>query len=74
MLENAIGDRGKIPGYWLWNTQITKVFRVNKANLRIGLAGNNLFNQDDYFRGVGISLGRMPGPGRSVMLSVQIDI
>jgi len=42
--------------------------------MRVGLGGNNLFNQDYYFRGVDTSLGRMPGPGRSVMLSVQMDI
>lgn len=74
VLENAIGDKGKIPGYWLWNAQITKDFRVDKANMRVGLGGNNLFNQDYYFRGVDTSLGRMPGPGRSVMLSVQMDL
>ncbi|MCK9345455.1 MAG: TonB-dependent siderophore receptor [Candidatus Pacebacteria bacterium] len=74
VLENAIGDKGKIPGYWLWNAQITKEFRVDKANMRVGLGGNNLFNQDYYFRGVDTSLGRMPGPGRSVMLSVQMDL
>lgn len=74
VLENAIGDRGKIPGYWLWNAQITKDFRVDKTNLRLGLGGNNLFNQDYYFRGVDTSLGRMPGQGRSVMLSVQMDL
>lgn len=74
VLENAIGDKGKIPGYWLWNAQITKDFRVDKANMRVGLAGNNLFNQDYYFRGVDTSLGRMPGPGRAVMLSLQMDL
>jgi Fe(3+) dicitrate transport protein len=73
-LENAIGDKGRIPGYWLWNAQITKDFRLDKANMRVGLAGNNLFNEDYYFRGVDTSLGRMPGPGRSVMLSLQMDI
>jgi Fe(3+) dicitrate transport protein len=73
-LENAIGDKGKIPGYWLWNAQITKDFRVDKTAMRVGLAGNNLFNEDYYFRGVDTSLGRMPGPGRSVMLSLQMDI
>jgi len=74
VLENAVGDKGKIPGYWLWNAQITKDFRVDKANMRVGLGGNNLFNQDYYFRGVDTSLGRVPGPGRSVMLSVQMDL
>lgn len=73
-LESATGDKGKIPGYWLWNAQITKDFRVDKTNLRVGLAGNNLFNENYYFRGVDTSLGRMPGPGRSVMLSLQMDI
>lgn len=73
-LESANGDRGKIPDYWLWNAQITKDFRLDKTNLRVGLAGNNLFNENYYFRGVDTSLGRMPGPGRSVMLSLQMDI
>lgn len=73
-LESATGDKGKIPSYWLWNAQITKDFRVDKTNLRVGLAGNNLFNENYYFRGVDTSLGRMPGPGRSVMLSLQMDI
>lgn len=72
--ESASGDKGKIPGYWLWNAQITKDFTVDKTKLKVGLAGNNLFNQDYYFRGVDTSLGRVPGPGRSVMLSLQLDL
>ncbi|MFA5985334.1 MAG: TonB-dependent siderophore receptor [Methylococcaceae bacterium] len=72
--ESSNGSTGKIPGYWLWNLQVTKDFKLDKTNLKIGLAGNNVFNENYYFRGVDTSLGRVPGPGRSVILSVQMDL
>ncbi|MBP1149651.1 MULTISPECIES: TonB-dependent siderophore receptor [unclassified Methylocaldum] len=72
--EDATGSRGEIPSYWVWNAQVTKDFRIDGTNLRAGLAANNLFNENYYFRGVDTSLGRVPGPGRSVMLSLQLDL
>ncbi len=72
--EDATGSKGEIPSYWVWNAQVTKDFRIDGTKLRAGLAANNLFNENYYFRGVDTSLGRVPGPGRSVMLSLQLDL
>ena len=42
--------------------------------MKAGLALNNLFNRDYYFRGVDYSQGRMPQAGRAVLLSLQVDL
>ena len=72
--EDATGSLGTIPSYWLWSAQITKDFRVKNTAMKAALAVNNLFNENYFFRGVDTSNGRVPAPGRAVMLSLQMDI
>lgn len=74
--EDATGTVGKIPGYWLWNVQLTKELQFVELGMpdrvTMAVAVNNLFNQDYYFRGVDTSpVGRVPGPGRSFLLSLN---
>lgn len=72
--ENASGSVGRIPSYWLWNAQVGYAFKWNGTRMKAGLALNNLFNRDYYFRGVDYSQGRMPQPGRAVLASLQMDL
>jgi len=72
--ENPSGSVGKIPSYSVWNAQVTRDFRWNSAKMKAGLAVNNLFDKDYYFRGVDFSQGRMPTPGRAVLLTLQMDL
>lgn len=72
--EDATGTIGKIPGYWLWNAQVSKDFRMEKTAMKAALAVNNMFDEDYYFRGVDTSNGRVPAPGRAVMLSLQMEL
>lgn len=68
--ESANGAVGEIPSYWLWNAQVTKEI----DNLELAFAVNNIFDEDHYFRGVDVSpIGRVPGPGRSFILSLKAD-
>ena len=72
--ENASGSIGKIPSYSVWNAQVTRDFRWNSTKMKAGLALNNLFDRDYYFRGVDFSQGRMPAPGRAALLTLQMDM
>jgi Fe(3+) dicitrate transport protein len=72
--ENATGSVGKIPSYSVWNAQVTHNLRLSSKKIKAGLAINNLFDKDYYFRGVDYSQGRLPSPGRSALLTLQIDI
>lgn len=72
--ENATGSVGRIPSYWLWNAHVGYAFHWNGTPMKAGLGVNNLFDRDYYFRGVDYSQGRMPQPGRSVQLSLQVDL
>ena len=72
--ENATGSVGKIPSYSVWNTQVTHNLRWSSKKIKAGLAINNLFNSEYYFRGVDYSQGRLPAPGRTALLTLQIDI
>ncbi|WP_201281623.1 TonB-dependent siderophore receptor [Methylosinus sp. Ce-a6] len=76
--EDVTGTVGKIPGYWLWNMQLTKELEFAEPGLpsRIVMAAtiNNIFDQDYYFRGVDTSpVGRVPGPGRSFLISLKAE-
>lgn len=74
--EDSTGTAGKIPAYWLWDMAVSKDFKtINDSTTKVSLGLNNIFDREYYFRGVDVSpVGRVPGPGRSVMLSVQLDI
>jgi Fe(3+) dicitrate transport protein len=73
--ESANGHVGENPGYMTWNTKISREVSIAndlKANLSFGV--NNLLDEDYYFRGVDVSpTGRVPGQGRSYIVSCQID-
>lgn len=72
--ENATGSVGQIPSYWLWNAQVGHAFKWGATRMKTSLALNNLFDADYYFRGVDYSQGRMPQAGRSILLSLQVDL
>jgi Fe(3+) dicitrate transport protein len=72
--ENASGSVGKIPSYSVWNAQVTHDFSWNSTKMKAGLAINNLFDRDYYFRGVDFSQGRMPAPGRAALVTLQMDM
>ncbi|CAH1078787.1 TonB-dependent receptor family protein [Candidatus Nitrotoga sp. 1052] len=72
--ENASGSIGPIPSYTVWNSQVTHKSRWNDKKITTSLGINNLFDKDYYFRGVDYSQGRLPSPGRSALLTLQIDI
>ena len=72
--ENATGSVGKIPSYSVWNAQVTRDFSWSGTRMKAGLALNNLFDRDYYFRGVDFSQGRMPAPGRAALLTLQMDM
>lgn len=71
--EDPTGTVGKIPGFWLWNISVTRDFEwANGRTVTAALAVNNLFDKDHYFRGVDTSpIGRVPGPGRAVLLGLS---
>lgn len=73
--ETANGSAGKLSGYHLVNTRIGRDFAVGGGNqLNVGLAVNNLLDEDYYFRGVDVSpVGRVPQPGRSFIVEAQLD-
>ena len=73
--ETANGSAGRLPSYTLINARIAHDFNLgsNKA-LQLAFSANNLLDEDYYFRGVDVSpVGRLPGPGRSFILSAQLD-
>lgn len=72
--ENATGSVGHIPSYWVWNAHVGYAFAWNGTRMKAGLGVNNLLNRDYYFRGVDYSQGRMPQPGRAVLVSLQADL
>ena len=72
--ENATGSVGRIPSSWLWNAQVGYAFKWNGTRMKAGVGINNLFDRDYYFRGVDYSQGRMPQPGRALLVSLQVDL
>ncbi len=73
--ETDNGSAGELPDYHLVNTRIGRNFAVGGDRvLNLGLAVNNLLDEDYYFRGVDVSpIGRVPQPGRSFILEAQLD-
>jgi len=72
--ENATGSVGRIPSYVVWNAQVGYAFAWKGTRMKAGLGINNLLDRDYYFRGVDYSQGRMPQPGRSVLVSLQAEL
>ncbi|WP_273425920.1 TonB-dependent siderophore receptor [Marinobacter sp.] len=73
--ETDNGSAGELPAYHLVNTRIGRDFAVGGDRvLNLGLAVNNLLDEDYYFRGVDVSpVGRVPQPGRSFIVEAQLD-
>lgn len=73
--ETANGSAGRLPSYVLVNARLGRDLKLAGAGTaNIGLAVNNLLDEDYYFRGVDVSpVGRVPGPGRSYILEAQVD-
>jgi len=72
--ETTNGNAGELPAYTLVNAHISRGFEMGENTVSLGLAINNVLDQDYYFRGVDVSpVGRVPGPGRSFTFSAQVD-
>ncbi len=74
-LETPNGSAGRLPEYTLINLSLGRDFALAAARrLHLGFAINNLADEDYYFRGVDVSpIGRIPAPGRSYILTAQLD-
>ena len=52
----------------------SEVYKRDTQSLKVGLAINNLLDNEYYFRGLDVSpAGRVPAPGRSITLDVGYD-
>ena len=73
--ETSNGSAGELPDYHLVTARVGRDFAVGGDRvLNLGLAVNNLLDEDYYFRGVDVSpVGRVPQPGRSFILEAQLD-
>lgn len=73
--ETSNGSAGELPDYQLVTARVGRDFAVGGDRvLNLGLAVNNLLDEDYYFRGVDVSpVGRVPQPGRSFILEAQLD-
>ena len=71
--EDASGTTGKLPSYTVWNLQLSKTLPLASGKeLYTGLAANNLFNKEYYFRGIDVSpSGRYPAPPQSFSVEVK---
>lgn len=68
--ENSAGTAGELPSYTIWNIKVGKEW---SPMFSTGLAVNNLFDEQYYFRGIDVSpAGRYPAPGRSVSLDLEL--
>lgn len=74
-VETADGGAGELPDYHLVNARLGRDFAAGNGRiLNLGLAVNNLLDEDYYFRGADVSpIGRVPQPGRSYILEAQLD-
>ncbi|WP_417546304.1 TonB-dependent receptor family protein [Marinobacter sp.] len=73
--ETADGGAGELPAYHFVNARLGRdIVMGSGRNLNLALAVNNLLDEDAYFRGVDVSpIGRVPQPGRSLILEAQLD-
>lgn len=73
--ETANASAGKLPDYHLVKARLGRDIPLGaQRQLNLSLAVNNLLDEDYYFRGVDVSpVGRVPQPGRSVILEAQLD-
>ena len=71
--EDSSGNGGKLPAYTVVNfTMATDLYKKGTQALTAGLALNNLFNNEYYFKGLDVSsIGRIAAPGRSISLDIN---
>lgn len=65
--ENDSGTVGQLPAYTVVNLSLAKeLYKHENESLTLGLAVNNLLDNEYYFRGLDVSpAGRVAAPGRS---------
>lgn len=70
--EDSSGSGGKLPSYTVVNfTMATELYKKGNQSLTAGLALNNMFNNEYYFKGLDVSnIGRIAAPGRSISLDI----
>ncbi|TCK09179.1 Fe(3+) dicitrate transport protein [Marinobacterium mangrovicola] len=73
--EAADGSAGRLPAYTLVNTRVSRDLKLgDDKQLQLAVSANNLLDEEYYFRGADVSpIGRIPGQGRSFILSAQLD-
>ncbi|SIQ31274.1 Fe(3+) dicitrate transport protein [Marinobacterium stanieri] len=73
--ETDNGSAGQLPSYTLVNARIAcDVNLGSNKQLQLAFSANNLLDEEYYFRGADVSpVGRLPSPGRSFILSAQLD-
>ncbi|EHK65470.1 TonB-dependent siderophore receptor [Achromobacter arsenitoxydans] len=69
--ENADASNGRVPGFSVWNTQLSyKLPQWKGSELAVGV--NNLFDRRYYTRNVDTNGGRMVGAPRMVYLQARL--
>ena len=71
--ENATGSKGLVPGGCIANVHVSESFRVEETRFRVGLGVNNVLDARSFTRNVDYSLGRVPSPGRSVLVTLDFE-
>jgi len=71
--ENATGSKGLVPGGCIANVHVSESFRVEETQFRVGLGVNNVLDARSFTRNVDYSLGRVPSPGRSVLVTLDFE-
>jgi Fe(3+) dicitrate transport protein len=73
--ETANGSAGELPAYTLVNMRVGRDFPIGQGrNMNLGFGINNLFDEQYFFRGVDVSTtGRVPAPGRMLLVEMQVD-
>jgi Fe(3+) dicitrate transport protein len=71
--ESANGAKGLVPGGCVANVHVSDEIRVEDQKFRVGLGVNNVFDARLYTRNVDYSQGRVPSPGRSVLLTLEFE-
>jgi len=71
--ENVSGSKGLVPGGCVANVHVSDEIRVDETAFRVGLGVNNVFDARLFTRNVDYSLGRVPSPGRSVLVTLEFE-
>jgi Fe(3+) dicitrate transport protein len=71
--ESANGSKGLVPGGCLANVHVSEQLRFEETTFRVGLGINNVLDARSFTRNVDYSLGRVPSPGRSVLVTLDFQ-